>query len=224
MNLAIDEPIRNRYPGLSIPYSNISNVSVERDSEELRVLRASVLDRARSQHDLTTLKDSPVFRAYRDFFWRIGIDPTKIRPAGEALIRRVLRRTGIPSVNTLVDAYNLASVETGIAMAAFDTDQIRGSLLLRFSNPSEEFLGIGMNSPVTLKGGEVVIGDEVGILAIYPYRDAERSKIQFTTKSVVILACGVPGIDLDLLRRALSICIDYVTDFCGGVVESQHLA
>lgn len=223
MNLMIDEAIENRYPGLSVPYSNISKVSVERDSEELRSLQVRVLDRAKSQHDLTTLKDFPVFRAYRDFFWKIGIDPTKIRPAGEALIRRVLRRGVIPSVNTLVDAYNLASVETGIAMAAFDTDQIRGSLLLRFSKVGEEFLGIGMISPVALKGGEVVISDEDGILAIYPYRDAERSKIQFTTESVVILACGVPGIDPDLLRRALSISIDYVTNFCGGVVESQYL-
>jgi len=218
VNLVIEEAIRKRYPDLLVPYASIQDVTVQSYSRGLLSLKGQILARVRSQYDLMTLKDHPVFRAYRDFFWGIGIDATKTRPAGEALIRRVLRGGEIPSINTLVDAYNLASIESGIALAAFDVDQTHGFLVLRFSERGEEFLGIGMDSPVLLKGGEVVISDQDGVLAIYPYRDAERSKVQLTTRSVIILACGVPGIGFDSLKQSLSISIGYITRFCGGVV------
>lgn len=220
VDLYIEEAVSERYPDLLVPYVNIQDVTVQSHSRDLLSLKAQILAKLRSQYDLVTLKDRPVFRAYRDFFWGIGIDATKIRPAGEALIRRVLRGGDIPSINTLVDTYNLASIETGIALAAFDLDQTHGSMTLRFSEKGEAFLGIGMTSPIVLRGGEVVISDRDGLLAIYPYRDAERSKVQLTTKSTIILACGVPGIELDYLKRSLLISVEYITRFCGGVVHS----
>jgi DNA/RNA-binding domain of Phe-tRNA-synthetase-like protein len=222
VRVSIDKAVQERYPDLSVLCSSIADVIVEPDSEELRGLEKQILERLRSRYTLSSLKDNSVFRAYRDFFWRIGIDPTKIRPAGEALVRRVLRGKHIPMINTFVDAYNLASMETGIALAAFDRDWISGPMLLRFSKMGEEFLGIGMNSPYVLKGGEVVVSDRNGVLAVYPYRDAERSKIQFTTQSVVILACGVPGIDPDLLNQALSISIEYITKFCKNLENHEN--
>src|SRR5439155_24626453 len=45
----------------------------------------------RRTYALETLKDEPWLRAYRDFFWRVGVDPTKVRPAAEALLRRVIQ-------------------------------------------------------------------------------------------------------------------------------------
>ena len=128
----------------------------------------------------------------------------------------------ILTITNVVDSYNLASIETGIALAAFDTGQFRGPMLLRFSDLGEEFLGIGMGSPIVLKGGEVVVSDRDGILAIYPYRDAERSKIQFTTQSVIILACGVPGIDPNLLDQALSISVKYIIKFCKSLENHEN--
>ena len=32
---------------------------------------------------LEQVKDIPILRAYRDFYWKVGTDPTKTRPAGE---------------------------------------------------------------------------------------------------------------------------------------------
>jgi len=219
LSLRIVEAVRRSYPDLDVPHLTLNHVRVDSSSEGILALKDQILRKAKSNYDLPTLKDYPVFRAYRDFFWRMGIDPTKTRPAGEALIRRVLRGKEIPSINTFVDCYNLASIETGIAMAAFDLDHVDPPLLLRFSESGERFRGIGMGSHISLEGGEVVISDKEGILAIYPYRDAERSKIQLTTGSVILLSCGVPGIDTSLLDRALSIAVKYITALCDGGMD-----
>lgn len=99
------------------------------------------------------VKDVPIFRLYRDFFWRLGIDPTKNRPAAETLVRRILAGKPVPSINSVVDAYNLASVKTLVALAVFDADKLRRELMLRFARVGEEFLGIGMEKPLHLSGG-----------------------------------------------------------------------
>ena len=143
-----------------------------------------------------TVKDDPVFRAYRDFFWSVGVDPTKTRPASEALVRRILSGGKLPRINTAVDAYNLASVRSGIPIAAFDSDTLTGDLTLRFASDGELFLGIGMERPVVLQKNQVIMTDERQIIAIYPYRDSDTTKVTPETRNIRIITCGVPKIGI----------------------------
>jgi len=155
---------------------------------------------------------------YRAFFWRIGIDPTKTRPAAEALIRRVLGGRQLPCINTAVDAYNLASMKICIALAAFDTGKLDGRLQIRFAKKGEEFFGVGMEKPVTTAGGEVVIADVARLVAIYPHRDADYSRLTLQTKNLVLVSCGAPGISLAQLEEAGNTASEFVLRFCGGTV------
>ena len=207
--------MRRRFPGLDALLLRVEGVRVESRSPELERFKEEVIGRIRGRWTLLQLREEPIFRAYRDFFWRIGIDPTKVRPAAEALIRRVLRGRPLPRINTLVDAYNFASMETAVALAAFDVDRIEGDLLMREARRGERFLGIGMERPMTLKGGEVVVADKEKLVAIYPYRDAENSKITLETQRVLLMVCGVPGLDEATLEETGKIALEYVTRFCG---------
>ena len=216
MFLRVDPGLSARFPGLAARVVRVRGVEVRRSHPELECFKAEVVERVRSRWTLDELREHPLFRAYRDFFWRIGVDPTKTRPAAEALIRRVLRGRPLPRINTLVDAYNLASIETAVALAAFDEDGLAGEPLMREAEAGEEFLGIGMERPVVLRGGEAVVTDGEKLIAIYPYRDAEACKITEGTENVLMLVCGVPQIDDDALARAGRVAVEYVTRFCGG--------
>ena len=216
MKLLIEDDVKERYPDLIVLLTRIDGVKVLEGSEELEEFKEEVYRRIREKHRLETLKDEPILRAYRDFFWKLGIDPTKIRPSAEALLRRILGGRGIPKINTLVDSYNLASAESCIALAAFDVEKIEGDLVMRFARSGETFLGIGMREPKTLRGGEVVISDSKRLVAIYPYRDADYSKVTLETKSIYLMVCGVPKIPLKELERAESLAKEYVMRFCGG--------
>jgi DNA/RNA-binding domain of Phe-tRNA-synthetase-like protein len=214
--LKVDTELSSKFPGLSAQIVRVRGVSVRREHPKLEQFKADIVERTLERWTLDQLREHPVFRAYRDFFWRVGVDPTKTRPAAEALIRRVLRGRPLPKINTLVDAYNLASIETTIPLAAFDEDGLIGELLMREATSGEDFLGIGMNKPVILRGGEAVVEDEEKLIAIYPYRDAEACKITRETDKVLMLVCGVPNIRKDLLAEAGLVALDYVTMFCDG--------
>ncbi|MEE8168039.1 MAG: phenylalanine--tRNA ligase beta subunit-related protein [Candidatus Hydrothermarchaeales archaeon] len=216
MSLDISSMLEEEFPDLKALVEEITGVRVERENRDLESFKEEVTQRVKERYNLAELKDLPIFRVYRNFFWRVGIDPTKVRPAAEALIRRILRGKPLPTINTLVDAYNLASIETKIAIAAFDSDKIEGKLLMRLAEEGEEFLGIGMDRPLILKGNEVVVSDGRKLVAIYPYRDADTTKITLHTRNVLLLICGVPGIDGEILRNTRRVAVDYITKFCGG--------
>ncbi|MCP8321417.1 MAG: hypothetical protein H3Z52_10840 [archaeon] len=217
MELKISPDLIERFASLQALIAHIRGVKVEKGSIELEDFKEKIIKEVKENYDIERLKDVPILRAYRDFFWRVGIDPTKVRPAAEALIRRILGGKSIPSINNVVDAYNLASIKTEIALAAFDEDKIQGNLIMRFARKGEKFLGIGMEEPKELQGGEIVVSDNVKLVAIYPYRDADESKLNEKTRNVLLMVCGVPGISNESLINAKNIAIEYITKFCGGM-------
>jgi len=217
--LDIDETLQARFPGLAAQIMRFHDVNVKREDSQLEEYKLEVCKETQGKWEVEKLRDDPEFRAYRDFFWKLGIDPTKNRPAAEALIRRVLRDRPIPKINTWVDAYNLVSITTAIPIASFDYDLLEGGLLMREARAGEEFLGIAMKKPVVLSGGEAVIQDDKRLVAIYPYRDADYSKVSQNTKNVLMLMCGAPGITRTKLNESSKVAMDVLPRFCGGTVE-----
>jgi DNA/RNA-binding domain of Phe-tRNA-synthetase-like protein len=101
-----------KFPELAVCIGTITALHNQKDTDRLRQLKKTVYEEVRAKHNVEALKDNPTVRAYRDFYWKLNIDPTKTRPSGEALLRRVLNGNELPSISAVVDAYNLASMQT----------------------------------------------------------------------------------------------------------------
>ncbi|MDD4455553.1 MAG: phenylalanine--tRNA ligase beta subunit-related protein [Candidatus Methanomethylophilaceae archaeon] len=215
--MKIHKEILAAFPGLSVAEGDVGPLSIQEKSPRLEALRDEIVRSVRERYTLEQVKDEPLFRAYRDFFWRVGVDPTKTRPASEALVRRILAGKMLPTINTAVDAYNLASVRTGIPIAAFDADTLGGELSMRFAEEGEAFLGIGMATPVMLHKNQVILTDKGEIIAIYPYRDSDTTKITLATKMVHIVACGVPGVEREKVRSAYELAVAYLQEYASGI-------
>ena len=214
MKIKLNSQIESDFPDLKVIIFQIFDIRVKKEDEDLKNFKDKVIDEIQQKFSLESLKDHPIFRAYRDFYWKLKIDPTKIRPAAEALTRRILAGKGIPQINTLVDAYNLASINSGIAIAAFDSEFLKGNLLMRFATKGERILGIGMKKQFILKGGEIVISDEEKLVAIYPYRDSDETKVTEKTRNLTIVICGVPGIPYETLKSTSDLTKKYIMRFC----------
>ena len=166
---------------------------------ELEALAAHV----RSRYTLESLKDDPVVRAYRSFYWRIGIDPTKTRPSSEALVRRLLRTGRLPRINPLVDAGNIASARHMVPIGLYDLDRAAPPLRLTLARGGEEFHPIG-GGPEALRPGTPILVDSRGtVMHVYPHRDSVHTAIAPGTTRALALAAGVPGVPLSRLRETL---------------------
>ena len=211
--------VSEKFPELSICIGIINNVHVEKENEQIQKLKKTVYEEVRAKHNIETLKDNQTVRAYRDFYWKLDIDPTKTRPSGEALLRRVLHGKELPSVSTVVDAYNLASMKTIIPISGFDKDRLNPPFQIRFAKNGETFTGIGMNKPIILTDKMLVLADEKQILCIYPYRDSDYTKITGQTRNVLIVGYGAPGITEEQLKETVETTLSYIRLVSGGETE-----
>jgi DNA/RNA-binding domain of Phe-tRNA-synthetase-like protein len=215
-----DSRVLSKFPALAICIGTINGVRVEKENEQIRKLKKSVYEEVRAKYNIETLKDNSTVRAYRDFYWKLGIDPTKTRPSGEALLRRVLHGEDLPCISNVVDAYNLASMKTIIPISGFDEDRLSPPFQVRFANNGEVFAGIGMSKPLVLTDNVLVLADERQILCIYPYRDADYTKITEKTRNVVIIGYGAPSIERNQLEEAVETTLSYIKAVSGGEIQT----
>lgn len=205
-----DEEASTRFPNLLLCIGVIRGVKVEPTNAQVDVLQRTVTEEVRGKYKLELLKDNPTFRAYRDLFWSLDIDPTKTSPSGEALLRRVLHGKEIPRISTVVDSYNLASLKTIIPLSGLDLDTLHLPLCVRFSPQNEEFHGIGMDAPIKLTEKMLVLADGRQIVCIHPYRDAEITKITEKTRNVVIVGYDAPQIRQTQLINAVETALSFI--------------
>lgn len=209
--------------GIFVALAEVVNVTVRQSDQVLDEIISKIEEKYKIQ-DPESLKNDPVVRAYRDFYWRIGIDPTKVRPSGEALRRRVARGSKFPRINTVVDIGNIASIETLIPIGLYDRDRIAGNLHIVLSSGNERFLGLGGKNIEKLdKGIPILIDDEGKVLHIYPHRDSILTSITLETKNVVIVGAGVPNVDKTLVKRAVDFVVDLLEKIAGGKREYETL-
>ncbi|MCJ7425392.1 hypothetical protein MUP01_14170 [Candidatus Bathyarchaeota archaeon] len=219
MDVHYDSRVKNELSKLSVCLGIINNVHVEKENDKLQRLKEAIYEEVRTRYSTEELKTNPTVRAYRDFYWRLGVDPTKTRPSGEALLRRILHGDELPCISTAVDAYNLASIKTIIPISGLDADRLNPPLQIRFAESGEAFQGIGMAKPVSLTQGTLILADRTQVLCIYPYRDSDQTKIGMQTRNVILIAYGVPGILEEQLKEAVEIALSYIKQVSGGEGE-----
>ena len=211
----IDKEVSDKFEGISIVIAQISGVSVGDESKKIGRLRSVVEMELREKYDMGRLAEYPKIRAYRDFMWNIGIDPTKTRPSAEALIRRVVLGNGLPKVNDAVDAMNIASVRHAISMSTYNAKKIKGTLKVSFAGRGTLFSGIG-EKRMSLGGKEVVLRDDKQVLCVYPYRDADATKVTKKAKEIILVGYGVPGIGKEDVLGAVESAQRLMIGACGG--------
>ena len=143
--------------------------------------------------ELTTesLKEITSIAATRQVYKACGKDPSRYRPASEALIRRVLQGKELYQRDTLVDLVNLASIVFGYSIGGFDADKFVGdTLTLGIGREGEPYEGIGRGM-INIAGLPVYRDAEGGVGT--PTSDHERTKMQLTTTHLVVLINGYDG-------------------------------
>lgn len=147
----------------------------------------------RFRRELTTesLKEMESIAATRRVYKACGKDPSRYRPASEALIRRALQGKELYQRDTLVDLVNLASIAYGYSIGGFDADKIVGdTLTLGVGREGEPYEGIGRG--LLNIAGLPVYRDRQGGVGT-PTSDNERTKMTLATRHLLVLINGYDG-------------------------------
>lgn len=147
-----------------------------------------------------TLKDISGIAATRRIYRACGKDPSRYRPASEALIRRVLQGKALYQIDTLVDLINLASMAYGYSIGGFDANKFVGNTLtLGIGKEGEPYEGIGRGM-INIHGLPVYRDEKGGVGT--PTSDHERTKITIDTSHLLVLINGYDGNETSVRQNA----------------------
>jgi DNA/RNA-binding domain of Phe-tRNA-synthetase-like protein len=155
----------------------------------------------------------PELQLARRLYRALGMDPTRTRPASEALLRRLLKGEALYRINTVVDAGNLFSLEFLLPIGLYAADRIEGAVLADIAGEGEGYDGI--RKDWVHLGGRVALRDARGWFG-NPSSDSLRTSIRDSTRSV-LLTVFVPGDHPDAdLDRALDRAEGLQRQWSGG--------
>lgn len=114
----------------------------------------------------------------------LGKDPSRYRLSAEALLRRVVTGKGLYQINTIVDALNLISIDTGYSIGGYDLNKIEGNITLGIGANEEPYEGIGKG---TLNIENLpVFRDDKGAFGT-PTSDSTRTMVTEKTNSFLMI-------------------------------------
>lgn len=151
----------------------------------------------------------------REYYCRL-VEGVKVAPS-PAWLQRRLEAVGVRPINNVVDVTNYVMVELGQPLHAFDADKLEGDTLLVRAGVAGESLLTLSDREVMLQGGEAVIADGRGAIALGGLIGAERSKVDDSTQRLLLESALFEPNAIRRASRQLSLITDASQRFERGV-------
>ena len=181
----------------------------------MAALRHEVSELARASLEGTDLASHPTAAALRKMFRAAGTDPTRYRPASEALLRRVLKGEDLPAINPLVDINNCLSVELAVPCCVAAEGTFTPPLVLRAGLPGESYESL--KGPFNLEGKPLLV-DAEGPLDT-PITGSVRVKVRPETRRAWLVAYLPEGL---VTRERCGEVLAELVEKAGGVVRESR--
>jgi DNA/RNA-binding domain of Phe-tRNA-synthetase-like protein len=183
------------------------------DTSVLATRRIEVADAARQRFgDTAAISGNPVVAALRKLFRAAGCDPTRYRPASEALLRRFVKGGDLPEISPLVDLNNCLSASLAVPCCVMVEDSFAPPLIWRSGVEGESYESL--RGPFNL-AGKPVLFDPAGPLDT-PITGNVRVKVEADTKKAWLVAY-MPASELDYETAGNT--IDRLAEGTGIMVE-----
>ncbi len=205
----VTKRVHGRYPQLNFYGVKVEDLQATKKLLYVNARKKRIQRDFREMYNLENLKEAPQVKAIRDLFVVMGDDPEVNMTAVENL-GSLLLKGGLPSINSLVDSCNLASLQTLMPIGIFDADKTIRELMLDLSDAGEEYEPIGIDKEV-LAEGLLVLRDDEGVISRPMYKDSKKTMITEETKNAYIITVQYFPISDDEPKKALEIAADLVT-------------
>lgn len=230
MKFSIQDTLAKKFPKTTISIILAKNIKVEKNLPKLDTLRINILKDVFDKNKDLVFAEIPAVKTWRDIFREFGAKPSDYKSSIEALLKRVMKEE-FPSINSIVDIYNLVSIQNGVPSAAYDLDHIKGNIQIRFANGTESFLPLGSDKQENPKEGEVVYTDDEKIICRrWNYRDCDQTKVTLDSKNIVFFIDGAAGFS-ESVKMATKQIQELLREYMGVEseatilsVESNHLS
>jgi DNA/RNA-binding domain of Phe-tRNA-synthetase-like protein len=167
-----------------------------------------------------TVSEHPNIQNWRKAYTKFGAG-SHYRSSIETLVKRVSKGDNLPSINNLVDIYNLISLKHLLPVGGEDLRRIQGNIELTTATGEEHFKAIYSETNESPQKGEIIYVDGYRdvLCRRFNWREADKSKITEQTKDAIIYIEGISPVNAIETKEAMQDMVGYMEKFCSGSVE-----
>jgi DNA/RNA-binding domain of Phe-tRNA-synthetase-like protein len=161
------------------------------DPGRIAELRSAVASAVRERFPSPAeISRHPTVAAMRTLFRGAGCDPTRYRPASEALLRRLVKGADLPAIQPIVDLNNCLSAELAVPCCVMTEGTFGTELTMRAGLPGENY--VSLRGPFNLEK-KPVLADSEGAVDT-PITGNEKVKVSPDTEKAWLVAYLPEGV------------------------------
>ncbi len=224
MHFTISSSIFSSHPALSIGLIIATGIDNTKSSPEISQLLRTEEQKIRSTFTLENFRDHPHLAALQEVHRGFGSNPNKFPPSIQSLIKRILKGSNLPSINPLVDLYNVLSLRHLVCAGAEDLDVCTGDIELTPADGTEHFVPLGESAEDPPEKGELVYKDRAGVICRkLNWREGDRTKITEATKNALLVIEGFSPLSNEIIMQILKELSELLQKYCSAKVRAEVL-
>ena len=188
----------------------IENVKVKKKHEGLDKKARETIKTT----DLDAVEKGDVIKGYLELYDALGVKRDK--HAVKNLVEIAKESGKLPTINTVVDSYNLVSIKRGLIVGAHDLDNVSGNVRIKITDGNELYIPLGKEEPLEIPKGEYAFVDDKVVLCRMDVKQGEHTKVTNFTKNVFLYVQGNKYTSQKELDSALEEICSNITKYCGG--------
>lgn len=162
------------------------------------------------------IRNNPVINGYQEAYVAVGKKRGELTPSGEVMTKYIREKGKLPTINSVVDSYNLVAAKYYLALGAHDIDKINGNVELAIADGTELYIPLGESKPLKISPGEYIFKDDKKVLCRLDVKQGDQTRITDSTKDVWIYVQGNKNTSDEYLKKALKEACENIVKYCGG--------
>lgn len=219
MTIVIDDTIKQAIPNCHLGFLRIQNVQIKGTPPALVQEFLSLQTEIAKAYNLQILSSQPRIAGVRSMLKKMDCDPSRYRPASEALVRRILQNKGLHFVNSAVDVNNFCSVKFMLPFGLYDEDKIEGPVTYTLAEAGD-YENIAGN--VVSTDHKPFLKDQNGVFG-NPTADSRRTAVTLGTKNLLSVIYADEEVTEEELATILDFTGQMLVRFNGGIIVEQAI-
>lgn len=244
MFFEVSKEMFDMLPTFTVGVVAVRGIDNSKDNPAIREMLDKYAEECKAYFDASgnKAKDDPIVVPYREAFRTVGINPNRYACAIEALMDRIAKGKGLPSINPAVDLGNALSLKNRIPIGAHDMNSFlaadgsgRGAegagIEVRPATAEDHFRPFGApegeyDDP---ESGEIVYvsGHEIRTRR-WAWRQSEQGKMDTSTTAVFYPIDGFSDLNMDEIRQTIADFADELgrnfpgCEISSGIVDKDN--
>jgi DNA/RNA-binding domain of Phe-tRNA-synthetase-like protein len=217
--ITIDESITKKVPGCRLGCILFEQVAVRGATPALTQEFIKLQQEASDAYQLDLLPKLPRILAVRSMYKKMAFDPSRYRPASEALVRRVLQNKGVYYVNSAVDVNNYCSIKFLLPFGLYDAAEIQGDICYQMANGGSY---ISVSGNTIAAEGKPFLTDSQGVFG-NPTADSLRTAVKLSSTNLLSVIYADEEVSDSALHNMMDFTADMMVRYNSGQVVSQNV-